>query len=303
MANLKWLASMVLAANMVPALVAETHCPGNVESVPFRLVNRYQMIVPVFVNHSGPYNFLLDTGTQLTMLDPYLVDTLHMKSQGAIAVASVGKRQAASYTHLDAIDLGSHSWVNQQVLEYDLRNLQASGLKIQGVLGEDFLEQFDVLIDNKHSVLCLDDSGAMRTDMTGQHIPLVREPQPDDGVVMPSMLIVLARLSDGIRPVLLKLDSGATASFLYNTTQYMARVPFRDASLYGGGNGSQKSFMSLPPQHVEIGSLELPQVIFVTLSGVQKDSHTPEFDGLLTLGLFKKVFISHVDHFAVLDPW
>src|SRR5436190_10173769 len=128
MTNFKWLASVVLAANLVPAILAETHCPGNVESVPFRLVNRYQMIVPVSVNHSGPYNFLLDTGTQLTMLDPYLVDTLHMKTQGTIAVASVGKHQAASYAHLDAIDLGSHTWVNQQVLEYDLKNLQATGL-------------------------------------------------------------------------------------------------------------------------------------------------------------------------------
>lgn len=303
MTNFKWFVGFVLAANMVPALLAETRCPGNVESVPFHLVNRYQMIVSVSVNHSGPYNFLLDTGTQLTMLDPYLVDTLHMKTQGTIAVASVGKQQTASFAHLDVIDLGSHSWVNQRVLEYDLKNLQATGLKIQGVLGEDFLEQFDVLIDNRHSVLCLDDSGAMRSEMKGQHIPLVTEPQPEDSVVMPSMLIILARLSDGMRPVRLKLDSGATASFLYNTNQYMAQVPFRDSSLYGGGNGSQRSFVALPPQHVEIGSLELPQVTFVTLTGVQKDSHTPEFDGLLTLGIFKKIFISHVNHFAVLDPW
>jgi len=303
MTNLTWFAWFVLAANMVPALLAETRCPGNVESVPFHLVNRYQMIVSVSVNHSGPYSFLLDTGAQLTMLDPYLVDTLHIKTQGTAAVASVGKQQAASYAHLDAIDLGSHSWVNQGVLEYDMKNLQATGLRIQGVLGEDFLEQFDVLIDNRHSVLCLDDSGAMRSDMKGQHIPLVIEPQTEGGVTLPSALIILARLSDGMRPVRLKLDSGTNASFLYNTPQYMARVPFRDASLYGGGNGSQRSFVALPPQHVEIGSLELPQVTFVTLAGVQKDSHTAEFDGLLPLGIFKKIFISHVGHYAVLDPW
>ena len=84
MTNFKWFVGFVLAINMVPELLAETRCPGNVESVPFRLVNRYQMIVPVSVNHSGPYNFLLDTGTQLTMLDPSLVDTLHMQTHGTI---------------------------------------------------------------------------------------------------------------------------------------------------------------------------------------------------------------------------
>ncbi len=303
MTNLKWLASFVLAVNMVPALLAETHCPGNVESVPFRLVNRYQMVVPVFVNRSGPYNFLLDTGTQITMLDPSLVAKLHLNTQGTIAVASVGSHASASYAQLDVIDVGSHSWVNHKVLAYDLKNLQATSLKIQGVLGEDFLEQFDLLIDNRHSLLCLDDSGAMRSDMKGQHIPLVIEPQTEVSVALPGMLIILARLSDGMRPVRLKLDSGTNASFLYNTPQYMTLGPLREASLYGGGNGSQRTFIALPPQHVEIGSLELPQVTFVTLAGVQKDSHTTEFDGLLTLGIFKKVFISPVDHFAVLDPW
>ncbi len=40
---------------------------------------------------------------------------------------------------------------------YDLQNLHP-GLNIQGILGEDFLEHFDMLIDNVHSLLCLDDS-------------------------------------------------------------------------------------------------------------------------------------------------
>jgi hypothetical protein len=55
---------------MVPALTAETRCPGNVASLPFRLVNSHQMIVAVSVNHSEPYNFLLDTGMQITTVGP-----------------------------------------------------------------------------------------------------------------------------------------------------------------------------------------------------------------------------------------
>ena len=43
---------------------------------------------------------------------------------------------------------------------------------------------------------------------------------------MPSMLIIVARLSDAMRPVRLKLDSGANRSFLYNTTQYLALSAF-----------------------------------------------------------------------------
>jgi hypothetical protein len=53
---------------------------------------------------------------------------------------------------------------------------------------------------------------------------------------------------------------------------------------------------------VKIGSLELARVLFVTLAGAQKDRRTSDFDGLLTLGLFRSVFIAHADHFAILDP-
>lgn len=303
MAKSRWVASFVLTITMVPALQAETRCPGNVESVPFRHVNRYQMIVPVFVNHSGPYSFLLDTGTQITMLAPSLAAAFHLNTQGVAMVTSVGNHATASYAQLDAIDVGSHSWANHKVLVYDLENLQTTGLDISGVLGEDFLEQFDILIDNQHSLLCFDDSGVMRSDIKGQHIPLAISAKTEVSVALPSMLIILAHLSDGNRPVRLKLDSGTNASFLYNISQYMTLGPLPKPSLYGGGNRSQRTFIALPPQHVEIGSLKLPAVTFVTLTDVQKDSHTTDFDGLLTLGIFKRVFISHIGHFAVLDPW
>ncbi len=43
--------------------------PGNVASLPFRFVNGQQIVLAVSINHTGPYNFLLDSGTQSTMID------------------------------------------------------------------------------------------------------------------------------------------------------------------------------------------------------------------------------------------
>ena len=61
MKNFKTFAWFVLAAAAVSTLDAETHCPGNVASLPFHVVNRQQIIVAVSINKSGPYDFLLDT--------------------------------------------------------------------------------------------------------------------------------------------------------------------------------------------------------------------------------------------------
>jgi Aspartyl protease len=294
MPDFKWFAFLGLSA--IPALTAETHCPGNVASLPFRLSNSHQMIVAVSINHLGPYNFLLDTGMQMTAVDPSLAADLHLESQGAAVVAGVGTRQSASMARLDLLEAGSHAVLNQNVVVYDLRNLH-----IQGILGEDFLEHFDMLIDNVHGLLCLDNSSAMRADVKGPHTALVTPEEVADGVELPNLIIMQARLSDAARPVRLMLDSGANGAVLFNTSEYLVSQQRR--YLQGTGvDGRQLIFSTLPPQDVKIGSLKLSRVPFVSLGATQKDSRAKGFDGVLTLGLFRRVFIAHADHFAVLDP-
>ena len=124
--------------NDLPTLAAETPCPGNVASVPIRFVNRHQVVLSVSVNHTGPYNFLLDSGTQLTMISPPLAAALHLNTQGATVIAGAGFRQSASFAQLDLIEAGAHAVANQKVLVYDLQNLHSADLYIQGILGEDF---------------------------------------------------------------------------------------------------------------------------------------------------------------------
>src|SRR6267154_1215807 len=149
MSTFKWFGSFVLAATIVPALPAEPHCPGNVASVPLHLTNRHQMIVAVSVNHSGPYDFLLDTGTQITMVDPALAAELHLNTQGSAGVAGVGFLASAPLAQLDLLEVGSHAVANQKVLVFDFQNSHSVDLHFRGVLGEDFLSQFDMLIEDR----------------------------------------------------------------------------------------------------------------------------------------------------------
>jgi Aspartyl protease len=303
MTSFRWFPSLVLAATIVSALAAETHCPGNAASVPLHFVNRHQIVLSVSVNHTGPYSFLLDSGTQMTMIDPSLAAELHLDTQGAAVVAGAGSRQSTSFAQLDLVEAGSQAVAKQKVLVYDLQNLHSADLYIQGILGEDFLQHFDMLIDNAHHLLCLDSSGAMRAEVKGRHIPLVAPAGPGDAATLPGLLIIEVRLSDGMRPVRLLLDSGANAAILYNTSQYMALPLSQNGPLRGNGvDGAQRIFSALPPQEVKIGSLELSRVPFFSLAGAQKDARLKGFEGVLPAGLFRRVFIDHADHFAVLEP-
>lgn len=155
-------AVLVLAALVPVAPNAHAQCPGNAKAIPFRNINRHQMLVGVSVNHSGPYDFLLDTGTQITVLDQSLASELRIPTTGSAKVAGVSVQGEANFAQLDTLQVGSHASSNLDVLIYDMDNVHAAGFAIRGLLGEDFLSRFDVLIDNAHSLLCLDDTGALR---------------------------------------------------------------------------------------------------------------------------------------------
>jgi hypothetical protein len=128
--------------------------------------------------------------------------------------------------------------------------------------------------------------------------------QKKDGRDLPKSLVVAAHFSNGTRIVRLKLDSGANAGFLYNPSNYLALGAIRMASVRGAGvDGEARSFSVLPPQNLRIGELELTKAPFYTITGVERDPSTTEFDGLLPMGLFRRIFINRAEHYAVLEPW
>jgi hypothetical protein len=156
---------------LIPTAVhAETGCPANITAIPFHNVNHHEMIVEVSINHSGPYDFLFDTGTQVTVVDQSLAAELHLAPKGKAAVAGISLQGPAAFAQLDDVELGDHAATNQGVLIYDMKQVQSAGYAIRGLLGADFLSRYDVLINNALKVVCVDDTGAMLQGVNGEHM-------------------------------------------------------------------------------------------------------------------------------------
>src|SRR6202007_2809406 len=91
--------------------------------------------------------------------------------------------------------------------------------------------------------------------------------EADEVGAMSGLLLITVRLSGALRPVRLVLDSGADATILFNTSQYMFLRPPHQVPVLGSGvDGSQPILSALPPQDVKIGSLELHGVPFFSSS-------------------------------------
>jgi hypothetical protein len=304
MSLIKCLASISLAAVTLPTLHSEPHCPGNIASLPFHLVQRSLIILPVVINHTGPYEFVVDTGTRFTMVDSLLATELHLKTQGSIGVDGVGFNTSASLAYLDLLEAGSHSIANHPVVVVDLKPLRTGDRHFRGIIGGDFLGHFDVLMDYAHRMLCLDETKVMQAAVKGGRIALVTPPQTPDGVPLTTLPIVPVYLSGfGVRQLLLTLDSGANASILFNHAvnlpHGLRETERRDGY---GGDGVKRGFSILPPQSMQIGSLNIQQVSFAAPTESGENALTSKEDGLLTTVLFRRVFISYADRFVVLDP-
>jgi hypothetical protein len=299
------LSVLALPAIIVPILAAEQRCPGNVVNLPFRFVQRTQITVPVTINHSGPYDFLVDTGTQITTIYPSLAAELQLKSHGEARVLAVGLPSRASFSQLELIEVGPLAIAHHQVLVPKLDYSLGADGHIRGILGANFLGHFDVLIDNAHQMLCLDDTGAMQAGMKGKRIALVTPTPPAPGGGSPGSLLLAVHLSSsGSSPLLLKLDSASSFPFLHDPAKHMY-VGLSGSRLLQGQNldGILRTFALLSPQEMRIGNIVLPRVSFATLLGANHDGARQEADGLLPTGLFRSVYIGYADRFVVLVPW
>ena len=158
-------AACFVAVLFTMGLQAETPRPANIKPVAFHNSRQHQMVVQVSINGTGPYEFLLDTGTQMTVIDRSLVAELGLPTSGNAMVAGISLRGQIGFAQLEMLKLGKYASTNQRVLVYDMNKLQRAKFAIRGLLGEDFLSRFNLLIDNAHGVLCIDDSGAMEASL------------------------------------------------------------------------------------------------------------------------------------------
>lgn len=304
MSSFMRLACLIVAAAVAPTLNAESKCPGKAATITPRLVQHALIIIPVTINHEGPFEFMVDTGSQITIIDPALASRLHLQLHGTAGLVSVAGYARGSVTVLNSLEADSSVLEKSFAIVEDLGPIQAADGRIRGVLGESFLSHFDLLIDYAHKLFCLDRTTKMRDTLRGERIPLVQSQDPRDELANMERLVIATHLSGaGTRQILLQLDSGSDGPILYPHPEERA-LPLLDRATLREGNltEAQKTFAALPPQELQIGKRTISHVLFVTPVSVAKNIPTPEEDGLLPTVLFQRVFICREDHFVVFDP-
>jgi len=306
MTTLKLFASFVLAAAIVSTLSAETRCPGNVASLPVRQVQSTAIVIPVEVNQSGPYDFMVDTGAQVTSIDSSLAAELHLKPQSVVGVTGAATYARGGLVNLDRLQAGTQVVEGSPAVTIDIALSGIQDRRVRGILGGSFLEHFDVLIDNRRHLMCLDDTDAMASAIRGERIPLAEPYGPQTDLPFTRPIEVSARLSaTAPTPILLRLDSGSNVPALYSTYKWRRPASLQQIQQFKRmAYGIEQDFALLAPQELRIGRSGSMDVSFVIpLNQVGNGGPTPREDGVLPTLAYQRVFISCKGGYAVLQAW
>src|ERR1700678_1599021 len=149
LAGLTWLAPTVANDSGVPS-----------KDVSFRLAGGQNplILVPVYVEGKGPYEFILDTGAYRCLLSPELSSSIGIQPGSQQQATGIGGAINMSSARVSSLTVGTASQENIEVaITAELSRLgDAVQTKVDGVLGSNFLKNFRVSLDYARGVVRLD---------------------------------------------------------------------------------------------------------------------------------------------------
>jgi hypothetical protein len=284
----------------LPALAMvsdQTEPTARIATARIKLDDLSMIIVPVSINGSGPYDFMLDTGCGRTMVDQKLAEELHLSRAGEKTITGVLASARMSVVHANSVSVAGAAVDGLDTFSFD-HPATVTG-KVRGVLGEDFLKNFDVLIDYRHEVIRLESpGGSMAETAIGEHLALelngTYHGQPSH-----NRLVVSGHIQElGDKPMALLLDSGANKLTI-----------FQDALGPGASQGapvnagSFNKWISLSAETRKVRDLRLGDNSVSNLTVVALSRRADvDTDGLIPTSLFHSIFISHRGRFVILNP-
>jgi len=261
------------------------------EIIKFRMRDGYLMIVQARVNGAGPFSFLLDTGTTRTVIDPELALQLQAPVIGSDTLAIFSSLRRVRLVHLDDVQVGNAKASDLGVMVDKINEVKFLAPGIRGVLGEDFLSRFDILIDYKKRWLSFGDSAP-----DGERSP-VRMKGQYRGLPTSNRLLIKAEFMDTSGGELeLQLDTGARRAELFPVShESLSSQPWGGVMAVSGGS---KGITIHSRITMRIGTTIITDLdVIQSHRGVAYDAA-----GLLPASIFHRVYISHSGGFVVLNP-
>src|SRR6185436_12278433 len=207
----------VLFAAVLLAVSAEASSGRSM--TPVDLLEDGSLIVNVTIGGTGPYRFVLDTGSSRTVITTRLWQALRRPVVAQTVMVTPAGRDLAYVVRLDDLAVGPLPAidVDAAVMTADR---YAGGQRIDGLIGQDVLASAIYTIDYQQRVIVWHEPGDA---LPGRRLPLeVRDQR---------VLVVLPQRDGDRAPLSLVPDSGTDALVLFTHARDKLRMTLQDVDV------------------------------------------------------------------------
>ncbi len=167
--------------------------------------------IPVLIDGAGPFDFMIDTGSQATAVTHEINASLGLNPLGTATLIGM-----ASTRNVEIVEVGSLRVGRHEVLDLVAPVLSRANVGADGIIGLDSLQDFRVLLDFREESIAVQDVSTIRNDRRGFEIVVRARPQL-------GQLLITDAVVEGVRATVI-IDTGAQASLGNSALQERIRA-------------------------------------------------------------------------------
>ena len=218
-------APSVFSAGAFPASADTTFSPAQAPAPSTALVDpaaaevltleqdrNRRFTVPVRIDGSGPYDFMIDTGSQATAVTREINADLGLRPAGTAMLVGMASRRAVELVEVARLDIGNHT-----ISGFAAPVLEREHVGADGIVGLDSLQDFRVMIDFRDQTIALEDTRGRR-DASQRGFEIVVRARQKYG-----QLLITDAVVEGIRATVI-IDTGAQTSLANNALRERIRT-------------------------------------------------------------------------------
>lgn len=236
-----------------PSLVDEKAW-GNVELLTFFEDRHRRMTIPVTIEGEGPFNFMVDTGSQATVVTRQLGERLQLEPLGSVVIVGMASSKETQLVRLDGLEFASRVFDNIEAPLLEARHLGADG-----ILGLDSLQDMRVVIDFRKEEMQVANASEAAQNRGYEIVVRARRK-------LGRLIITNAKI-DGVTTALI-IDTGAQGTVGNLALQKRLRATRRDTVIATDVNGSQISGELSYVSKLKVDDMVLTRVPITFADGV-----------------------------------
>lgn len=211
MMPLRWLPVLLLAGCAVPPPPAGPQACDIHKAAEIPIGFERGFVSAPAVIEDRPVTLLIDTGAETSLVTPVAMAVLHLQTdeRRRSIIQGTGGAITTQNALLQSIGIGGMEMLDQSVAVGPLPAAQSAVVKAFGLLGADWLSDFDVEFDLPHRRMAL----YRAEGCSGDYVPWPGQKTSVFAQVYRRGLVILSAELDG-QPVTALLDSGASGSAL-----------------------------------------------------------------------------------------